>query len=184
MDLDDMLDDVEIPDDEPETSTSNDKMESGKDSNDMDMDADLLARMEEHALLPFTSTLGNVPSSTKDKWVAMYKLDSKVIMPANKLLQSRAYRDWDAASKIGTNGVSRGCSEVVRNACVKCGFDDVKTAKISSLVSLQDGDAAMRLQKSFAAQLLRDLKGDISRDPNYVNDKNSFPGITSALAQV
>jgi hypothetical protein len=56
------------------------------------------------------------------------------------------------------------------------------TAKISSLVSLQDGDAAMRLQKSFAAQLQRDLEGDVSRDPSYVNYKKSFPGITSAMA--
>lgn len=183
MDLDDMLDDIEIPDDvEAPKKTASARPAQGADADpDLSMDADLLARMAEQSILPFTSTLGNVPSSMKDRWVALFKADSRAVAPPNVFLPSESYRAWDATSKSTSNIVSRSCSDIVRSACVKCGFDDVKTAGLTALVSKQEGEAAARLQSLYAEQLIADLKTDVAKDPNFINSK-AFPNLRKVLA--
>lgn len=176
MDLDDLLDDIEIPDDADDP-----KKASSPKVEDVDLDAELNNRLEQQALLSFVNVLNQVPPSMKDKWVAIVKQDSKALAPPNKLMTSPSYRATETAPKASNNGVSRACSDAVRNACVKCGFDDVKTAKMTALVNPLEGEAARRLQGLFAQQLIADLKADVLKDPNYSSDASKFPHLQVAL---
>ena len=181
MDLDDLLDDIEIPDDE-ESSSAAKKQPQPPTTNDDDLDSELSRQMEEQALLPFVQSLNNVPSSMADRWVAMVKADARSAPPSNKLLPSACYRSWDSKEKISTHGVSRACSDIVRSACVKSGFDDAKIAKMVALVNPLEGESAQRLQGLYAKQLLADLRKDVERDPNFNRDTTRFPHLSAVLS--
>jgi hypothetical protein len=116
-----------------------------------------------------------------DRWIAFVKDDARVILPTNKLQPSISYRSWDGA-KMSSNGVLKACSESVRNACVKAGFDDVKTAKITGLVNPLEGEAAKHLQALYAKQVLADLSQDIVKDPNYSKDPSQYPNLQRFLS--
>lgn len=123
-----------------------------------------------------------MPSSMADRWVAMVKADSRSTPPLNKLLPSACYRSWDAKEKIGSNGVSRACSDIVRSACVRSGFDDAKIAKLVALVNPLEGESAQRMQKLYAKQLLGDLRKDVISDPNFTRDPTKFPNLRAVLS--
>lgn len=180
MDLDDLLDDVEIPDDEEPSAVPSKHQQPA--TADEDLDSELSRQMEEQALLPFVQSLNNVPSSMADRWIAMVKADARSAPPPNKLLPSACYRSWDSKDKISSNGVSRACSDIVRSACVKSGFDDAKIAKMVALVNPLEGESAQRLQGLYAKQLLSDLRKDIERDQNFTRDTAKFPHLKAVLS--
>ena len=133
------------------------------------------------AVLPFVNSLTNIPSSLQEKWIKFVKMDAKAVLPSNKLLPSLSYRSIDAPAKHASNTVSRACSDAVRNACVKVGFDDVKTSKVTSLLNPLEGDEAKHLQALYAKLLISDLKKDIVSDPNYLLEPARFPNLQAAL---
>jgi hypothetical protein len=178
MDLDDLLDDVEIPEDEEADKNASKPVVK---MDEVDLDTELTTRMEEQAVLSFKQTLGQVPASLQDRWIAMVKRDAKAVPPANKLLTSVSYRSWDGSTKLSNNGVSRACSDAVRNACVRIHLDDVKTAKIVNLVNPLEGESAQHLLLLYSKQLLNDTKAGVLQDPNYTQDPAKFPKLSSAI---
>ena len=122
--------------------------------------------------------------------MALIKADSKATAPVNKFLPSPSYRSHygavglgdKASSSSSTGAVTRACSELVRNACVKGGVEEAITTKLVALVNPLEGEQAQALQALYAKQLIGELKTEIRNDLNYSKDMTRFPALTQLMS--
>ena len=126
---------------------------------------------------PWLAFTANVPKEYRDKWSTFVKLDHKAVA-ATALQPSNNYRSWDTPP----NNTTKLLSDLVRKASTTNNYDEIKIAKLHSIVSpVIESDVSKQLQQAYAAEIISDLKEAILADPNYNPEK--FPNLALALAK-
>jgi len=139
------------------------------------------ARLFSSDIRPWIAASANAPKDLRDRWTNMIKVDAQCEV-LSKFQPSTAYSDWDipATTSKSNRGVNKCLQELIRTSATKCGIDEAKSSKILLMVNpVTDSENGMQLQKAFTKQLVRDLRVDLTSDPNY--DPKVFKSLANAL---
>ena len=164
-DLDDLLDDIEI--------------EGGGD----EAPAQKIVNWEEEIQSPgyqaWVEAASGVPEDMRNRWSELMVKDlSTELKPA--LQMSELYRSWENQPP---NHQSTGkiLQEAVRNACLKCGFNEKKTTALLSLTNALEEGPGKALQAAYRNQILKDLKSTCLADRNF--DAARFPNLARSFQE-
>ena len=140
------------------------------------------ARLFSGDIRPWIAASANAPKELRDRWTTMIKADTQC-EALSKFQPSTAYSDWDipaSTTSKSNRGVNKCLQELIRTSASKCGIDEVKISKILLMVNpVTDSENGMQLQIAFTKQLVRDLRVDLTSDPNY--DPKVFKSLANAL---
>jgi len=140
------------------------------------------ARLFSGDIRPWIAASANAPKDLRDRWTTMIKVDTQC-EALSKFQPSTAYSDWDipaSTTSKSNRGVNKCLQELIRTSASKCGIDEVKISKILLMVNpVTDSENGMQLQIAFTKQLVRDLRVDLTSDPNY--DPKVFKSLANAL---
>lgn len=139
-------------------------------------------KLEPAEIKPWLAATANVPPEFRDKWTPMVRKDlsAKVV---TKFLPSNAYRRWEAGAEGKVMGENKLLQEMVRNAAIRCQFDDAKLGKLVSMANpITDSEQATQLLEAYKKQLLKSHKNAIVNDVNY--NPQRFPKLAQALGKV
>ena len=201
MDLDDLLDDIDIDTLQARQGTTNSiptaasaKGNSNSKAVTTTVKSNLTqptrtttttktsARLFSGDIRPWIAASANAPKDLRDRWTSMIKVDTQC-EALSKFQPSTAYSDWDipgTTTSKSNRGVNKCLQELIRTSASKCGIDEVKTSKILLMVNpVTDSENGMQLQIAFTKQLVRDLRVDLTSDPNY--DPKVFKSLANAL---
>lgn len=124
------------------------------------------------AIKPWLAASANVPKEFREKWTAMVKNDRNAVIHS-QLQPSNAYRSWDSTPLNPTKILT----ELVRKAAATCNFDESKTVKLQATFNPD----LKHLQSAYAAQIIKDLKETVLKDPNY--DPAKYPNLAAAISK-
>lgn len=198
MDLDDLLDDIDIDTLQGTTSSIPSSTAAKGNSNSKAVTTAVkgnltqpnrtatttktAARLFSGDIRPWIAASANAPKDLRDKWTSMIKVDTQC-EALSKFQPSTAYSDWDipaTTTSKSNRGVNKCLQELIRSSASKCGIDEVKSSKILQMVNpVTDSENGMQLQIAFTKQLVRDLRVDLTSDPNY--DPKVFKSLANAL---
>ena len=165
-DLDDLLDDIEI--------------EGGGDEVEA---AQKVVNWEEEIQTPayhaWIEAVEGVPEDMRNRWSSLMITDMNVELKPS-LQKSEIYRSWDGQPP---NHQSTGkiLQEAVRNACLKCGFNEKKTSTLLSLTNALEEGPGKTLQAAYRKQILKDMKNMCISDPNF--DPDRFPNLARSFQE-
>lgn len=179
MDLDDLLDNVDmskLPDKGGKAGAAN--TTASKVDDEISAES-LKISILSSEIRPWLAASANVPKEIREKWTKMVKTDVDTEV-CSRFNTSYTYHAWDAPSTTAKPGVKKALHELVKRTAAKSGLDEIKTAKIASLLNpLTDADHGKQLQDAFTKQILADWKTDILHDPNYSAEK--YPQLAKAV---
>jgi hypothetical protein len=130
---------------------------------------------------PWLAFTANVAKEYREKWTKMAKVDTETEI-TSRFQSSYAYKSWDGPIPT-KNGINRSLQELVRKAATVAKLDEVKAARLMTLVNpVTDSENGKQLQAGFAKQLITDYAKDIKDDPNF--DPSRFPALATAVSRV
>lgn len=157
-DLDNLLDDIEIENE----------------------GADVLdAEFNTHDLLPWTDSVENVPEDLRSRWSRCMAKDAKKNRESSLQL-SELYRSWDGQPP-SHQSVAKILQDAVRNACLRCSFDEKKTSALLSITNALELGPGRALQLAYSKQIIRDLRKICNADPNF--DESRFASLALQLRE-
>lgn len=183
MDLDDLLDDVDISalksKEIDATVKSKAKTPAAIDAGKV-KSAQTKNAMINSDIRPWIAASANAPKELRDKWTKMIKIDTEAEL-LSRFQPSIAYCDWDSQANPKNNrGVNKCLQELVRTTITKCNIDESKASKIMTLINpVTDSENGKHLQLAFTKQLIKDLRVELTSDPNY--DPKVFKNLANAL---
>lgn len=186
MDLDDLLDDVDIDSlkpkivEKPRNDTRINSKIIVKESINKNQDNNAAkSQIVSNEIRPWLASSANVPKDTREKWTKLIKTDCDTEI-LSKFQPSAAYGEWDSTNQ-SKRGVGKCLQELVKATIAKCSLDESKAQRIMALINpVTDSENGKQLQLAFTKQLLKDLRFDITSDPNY--DPVVFKNLSQALA--
>jgi hypothetical protein len=160
-DLDDLLDDIEI--------------EGGGEIAPTPRVINVEEELQSPNYQAWIEAVSNVPEHVRSRWSAYLVRDSHIEV-GQSLNTSDSYRSWDGQPPNHVS-VSKFLQEAVRNACMKCSFDERKTTTLLSLTNPVEPGPGKTLTAAYSKQILKDLKKSYSSDPNF--DPKRFPHLAT-----
>jgi|AACY02.16.fsa_nt_gi hypothetical protein len=180
-DLDDLIDDIDISKLQSKPTTAVKRSAATATSTATASTSNNGKRIVSTEIKPWLAASANVPKEFREKWTRMAKQDSNVEI-VSSLQPSHAFRGWDAAN-VPRNGVNKCLQELVKVAANAANVEESKTQRLLSLVNpVTDSENGKQFQRAFATQVLKDLRFEITADPNY--DPAKFPHLAQALKSI
>lgn len=129
---------------------------------------------------PWLAFSSNVPTSTRDTWSQMVKVDALAELQATPFQPSNSYNSWEQVPPLP--GPNKLLQELIRGAAQNCGFDETKTAKLMQMVNpVIETEAAKQLQSAYKRQLISNVASAVKKDPNFVAGRAQFPELAAAV---
>jgi protein required for attachment to host cells len=153
-------------------------------NDDFDIDAGLNKlnkKVLSSEIKPWLASSANVPKELREKWTKMVKIDTECEF-SNKFQKSHAYRNWETTNNQTSTktNINKYLYELVKKSSVKCGLDEAKISKLTSVVNpVTDTENGKQLQRAFSRLLINELKNDIVHDVDY--DIEKFSHLSSLL---
>ena len=180
MSLDALVEDIDI-DSLPSSKPSGQAKKTPTTSSQTKSAPEKDTRLVSTEIKPFLASSANVPKEFREKWTKMNKIDIQANKTTN-FLPSHAYRGWDTAPGTGGGGVSKCLHELVKAAATTCDFNEIKTAKLLSLVNpVTDSEHGKQLQAAFFHSVIQDLGSEITSDSNY--DPTKFANLARVMGE-
>lgn len=180
-DLDDLIDDIDINKLKSKPTTATKKPAAASTASTNTASNNGAKNIVSNEIKPWLAASANVPKEFREKWTKMVKQDSNVEITST-LQPSHAFRGWDSTN-VPKNGVSKCLQELVKVAANAADIDEIKTQRLLNLVNpVTDSENGKQFQKAFATQVLKDLRFEITSDPNY--DREKFPNLARALKTI
>jgi hypothetical protein len=178
MDLDDLLDDVDISALKSKAvekvATKNIPTKPGSEKVPEEAKKELFTS----EIRPWLASSANVPKETREKWTKMAKIDIEAEL-VSKFQRSAAYSEWDAAPNA-KRGVNKCLLDLVRSSLQSSSLTESQIQKVLTLVNpVTDSEHGKQLNLAFTKQIIKDLRVDLTSDPNY--DPLVFKNLAQAL---
>jgi hypothetical protein len=182
MDLDELLDDVDMSTlksqaVKPSAKAAAKKAQKFEEKPKPVQKVELLSK----EIRPWLAASANCPKELRDKWTKMVKVDTEAEL-CSKLQPSSAYCEWGDPATIPKRGVNKSLQELVRTAAARSGLSEQQATKIVTLVNpVTDSERGAQLNAAFTKELIRDLRVDLTADPNY--DPRVYTNLAAALGK-
>jgi hypothetical protein len=179
MDLDDLLDDVDMDTLKTKAVDKVAKKAPVKAAPAPEKVEEVKKELISKEIRPWLASSANVNKETREKWTKMAKIDGEAEL-TSKFLPSSAYAEWDTNANT-KRGVNKSLQELVRTTLNSCAFGEPKSTKVATLVNpVTDSEHGKLICNAFTKQLVRDLRCDLTTDPNY--DPTVFKNLAQVLA--